>query len=352
MENDMNVLDNQSNDNSLQNNIQQGILTPDNSSQVPNNIEPVPMPAEVPVNIESAPMPAQVPANVEPTPINNQIQASIEPATVPTQIQDNIPNEPVTETPTIPQENEVSKEEEGTKTEETTDEEETKKKLKKSRQQKQLIIIGVSVFIILAFSVWYLMSNRKEHVTIYYDPNALLTEKEADNLIKEKVEKIINIYENKGKSSEAKEAVEEVVPEGETEPKEESEEVEVAAPINNTIEEDYVTITNYDTIVKELFTENGIKELESAKFNNKQFVVKEEGTIKLLNKIPDENKFSNSNVSLSMIKIKQSEITAQVTFTTYGLKDDILTYYVMIKEIKLVKKDSNWLVDSFNYVNE
>ncbi len=354
MENDMNFLENKSNENILQNNVQNNIEPVPMPAQVPTNIEPTPMPAQVPTNIEPTPVSEQVPANIEPTPMLAQIPTNIEPATLPMQVQENIDesaaNNPVSETPTVQEEIEEKKEEGPKKSEEVLDEE-AKLKLKKAKQKKQLLIIGASVLVVIVFSVWYIISNRKEEVKIYYDPNALLTEKQADSLIREKVEKIIDVYENKGKVFEVKSAAEEIIPQEDGESKE-NEEVDIAAPIKNAVEEDYVTITNYDTIVKELFTENGIKELESVKFNNKQFVVKEEGTTQLLKNIPDENKFSKSNVSLSMVKIKQAEITAQVTFTTYGLKDDILTYYVIIKNIKLVKNENNWLVDSFDYVNE
>jgi hypothetical protein len=220
------------------------------------------------------------------------------------------------------------------------------------------------------------MNNKKDGIVLYYDPDALLSDKEADSLIKEKVEKIILVYEKQGKGIEIKEATETVEPNEstdgvettekeneETESEEDKaiekveqeekkkEDVNVAAGTQDA-DEDYVVVANYDTIVKELFTENGIKELESTKFEKKAFVVKEEGKVKFLKKLPQDNRFSKSNVSVSMIKVKQEEITAQVTLTNYGLKDDVLTYYVIIKNIKLVKKDDSWFVESFNYANE
>ena len=217
--------------------------------------------------------------------------------------------------------------------EELSDEEKLKI-AKKKKQKNQLLILGVAILIILGVSLYILSNRNNNQTTIVVDPNALLTEKEAESLIKDEIIKVINIYENQEKTFEVK-----------------KEETGESDEENKKID-DYIIVTNYDNVVKDVFSENGIKELEKVSFNKKQFVVKDEETIKVLRTIPDNNRLKENNVSLSMIKVKQNEITAQVTFTTYGLQEDILTYYVILKDIKLVKNNDKWLVESFQYVNE
>lgn len=311
IQNDINSLENTNN-----NNVQGSILS---SEAIVNSVN----------NNESATM---LTPNTTPDLINNNQQVNLPPANETPQDNTEKTNEDNNTSEQVNNNSDNSEKKEETK-EELSDEEKIKI-AKKQKQKKQLIILGIVILIILGAS-WYILSNRNNNqTTIIIDPNALLTEKEAESLINDEIVKIIDIYENQEKTFEIK-----------------KEEVEETEEENKKVE-DYIIVTNYDKIVKDIFSENGIKELESTTFNKKQFVVKDEETVKILKEIPKNNRLKENNVAISMIKVKQNEITAQATFTTYGLEEDVVTYYVIVKNIKLVKSNDKWLTESFQYVNE
>ena len=62
--------------------------------------------------------------------------------------------------------------------------------------------------------------------------------------------------------------------------------------------------------------------------------------------------YIDANISITKIDIKEKEISVTLNITKYNMKDDILNYYVFVKELKLIKNEEDWLVDSFNYLNE
>ena len=94
-----------------------------------------------------------------------------------------------------------------------------------------LIIIG-GLFLIIG--IIYSFGKKKENIT--YQENTNLTQEEASSLVLEKTREIIDLYEN---------------------PKET---FMLDREINE--ESDYLNVLNYDTIVYNMYTEKGIKEIE------------------------------------------------------------------------------------------
>lgn len=214
-----------------------------------------------------------------------------------------------------------------------------KKKTKTISKNTLLIVVGF-IFLISGCILTTMQGKNKEQ-PIYIDPNAVLTNEEANSLINDLVGKVINLYEKK----EGFTIVEE-------QPKEENKEEQNKEQKEKQEENPYIEVSNYDEVIKALYTEDGIKELESTKFNKKDFVKKEEDKVYILKDIPEDNQFINSKIEVSKIDVKKESIIAVVQFTKYGLIDDDVTYYVITKNIKLVKQDNKWLISSFAYANE
>ena len=184
-----------------------------------------------------------------------------------------------------------------------------------------LIIIG-GLFLIIG--IIYSFGKKKENIT--YQENTNLTQEEASSLVLEKTREIIDLYEN---------------------PKET---FMLDREINE--ESDYLNVLNYDTIVYNMYTEKGIKEIEKTMFDNKSFVKKEEDEVFILKALPDNNKYSNCSISISDIFVNTNNIKAVVSFTRNEIdQNNALTYYVYEKNIELIKKDNKWLINTFIYSN-
>lgn len=197
------------------------------------------------------------------------------------------------------------------------------------KKNKLIIIFGL-VLLVLG-SLLFMFNKRSNTETGNGNGSRVLSNEEAESLIKETVKKVVNIYENPKAVFQVKE---------------------------DDDKEEYLKILTYDVDIKSLFTENGIKELENTKFNNKAFFLREENDVYFLENIPSDNSFIKSTVTVGNKDIKEKSINCEVTFTTYRLQDDdSLTYYVIVKELKLVKVEKEndealWLVESFKYNNE
>ena len=190
------------------------------------------------------------------------------------------------------------------------------------KKNKILIILGV---LLIASGMVLYISTKHNEVTQEFHEEELKTS-DAEAIIKEKISKIIKVYES---------------------PKEifEIEENE------NDEESEYYTVLNYDTIIDSLFTPEGKKELENTKFNNKNFVVKTESSISILKSIPQANQFKDGNCYTENIKIDEDTITSDVTIYSNYLVEDRLSYYLNVKSIKLIKNNNDWLIDTFIYNN-
>ena len=190
------------------------------------------------------------------------------------------------------------------------------------KKNKVLIILGV---LLIVCGMGLYISTKHNEVTeeIYEDE---LTANDAEAIIKEKISKIIKVYESPKEVFEIEE-------------KENSEESE------------YYTILNYDNVIDSLFTPEGKKELENTKFNNKNFIIKNETSISILKSIPQANQYKDGDCYTENIKINDDTITSDVTFYTYYLVEDRLSYYLNVKNIKLIKNNNDWLIDTFIYNN-
>lgn len=192
---------------------------------------------------------------------------------------------------------------------------------------KKHIILMITGVVFIAIGIVLSVPNNRND---FDEGNqvSILSKEEATSLINEKLDGLIGIYEKK-------------------------EETFDVINLEEEKNEGYIEINNYDSVVESKFTKNGIKELEKTIFEGKPFILKEEDKVYLLNEIPEKNNLRNSVVTVGTTTIKEKEITSEVTFSSYAVNsDDVLTYYVIQKTIKLVKDENGWLVDSFIYNNE
>lgn len=189
------------------------------------------------------------------------------------------------------------------------------------KKGKLLIIVG-GILLVLGVVLFTL---KKEKPITYEVVEEKLSKEDAISLIKEKVNTIVDIYENKEK---------------------------VFNTTSNSLEDTYLLVNNYDTVLKGIYTEKGISELETIKFGQDSFVKKEEDKVYLLKSIPQNNSYLNSTVSVEIKSNTLKEIEAVVSFSSDSTDaNDILTYYVYEKNIKLIKNDDKWYVDTFVYTN-
>lgn len=189
------------------------------------------------------------------------------------------------------------------------------------KRDKLLIIIG-GIFLVVGV---VLFSLKKEKNVTYVYEETKMNKEDAISLIIEKVSSVIDLYEKK-------ESVFNTVDESE--------------------ENKYLLVNNYEDVIKNVYTEKGINEFESIKFGNDLFVKKEEDKIYLLKKIPESNSFLNSTISVEIKSIALKSIDAVVSLSSNSLDDTgTLTYYVYEKNIKLIKLGDKWLINTFIYNN-
>lgn len=215
--------------------------------------------------------------------------------------------------------------------------------MKKLTNSTLLMLVG-AVLVLLGLVLMILNKPKQTYEQI---KSEVLSNEEAKEVVKDTLNRLIDVYESPDKVFKVVEKVTEEPADEETteEPKEE--------PVQEEMEdEEYLIISDYDSIVKTLFTEKGIKEIETVKFNDKQFIVKEEDTVKVLKELPIDNRFKGNNITIGSTKVTKDSIQSEITMTTYLLKEETLTYYVVVKNLTLIKKNDEWLIDSFKYNNQ
>lgn len=201
-----------------------------------------------------------------------------------------------------------------------------------------ILIIAGGLFLLLG-TIMFVTQGSKNNVVVV--KNGVLSQDEANALIIDTTKNIINIYENPTSAFKTEEVKRPTTVEDGTEEIEETNEYE-----------DYYLVLNYDEVVNAMFTENGIKELEQTTFEGKKFIIKESGKVYMLKEIPTENRYTDSNITINVTKIQNESIVSEITLTSYKLNDDMLTYYAIVKNLTLIKKDNTWLVDGFYYNNK
>ncbi len=231
------------------------------------------------------------------------------------------------------------------------------KKLKNST----ILMIAGAVFVLIG-AVLYITQNKNQGYV--KNSSDVISQDEAVALANETTLKIIDIYEDptsvfkveetKKEEPKIEEKTEENEEKNKEEPKEETEDPEKKTePTEEPNEyEDYYVVLNYDEVVKAMFTENGIKELEETTFDGKNFIIKDEGKVYLLKEIPEDNRYKGNTITIGTTQVLKGSIASEITITTYKLEDDMLTYYAIVKNLSLVKKDDKWLVDGFYYNNK
>jgi len=190
--------------------------------------------------------------------------------------------------------------------------------------KKSYIFIIVGVLLLVGGISLYVGTMEKPPVV---QDNLLLSMDEAKNLISEKVNHLIKVYENTSQVFDVT-----VIDENDSK-------------VNK--------INNYSEVIDTIFTENGKKEFENITFGKKKFVSKDDNGVYFLSSIPLDNSYLNSSIVLTEIDIKEDKISGIVTFTDSVVgDDDALNYYIIYKNITLVKVNDAWLIESFLYSNE
>lgn len=184
---------------------------------------------------------------------------------------------------------------------------------------------GILVFIIgilLLGSGIFLYVNKKEPVKYFEEVN--LSREKAVSVMKSLILDCISVYEDTSTFFN-------------------TEDVENSS---------YIKVLNYENI-KNIFTENGITQLESMKFGDNNFYKKEEDGVYLLKDIPSDNKIINSSISFDKVSIKSKEISSDVTFSNSFLDDnDNVLYKIITKKLIISKVNDNWYIDNFDYSNK
>ena len=238
------------------------------------------------------------------------------------------------------------------------------KKLKNPTKPMLCLMVG---FIFFFFGFMMIITKPKtEYSSNTTIVSAKLSDEEAKNLMESLLRNALNIYEKPSelfntsdayykepvKEEEEKETTkEEKKEEKKEEAKEETKEEEQKEETKE--ENNAILISNYEEIIKTIFTDNAIKQLENMEFNGNKYVVKDSDKVYFLKEIIKKNNFFlNDSYSFGTPVINENKIKCNISFNRVVIdKNDDVNYELFIKELVLVKKDDKWLIDSFNYTN-
>ena len=197
----------------------------------------------------------------------------------------------------------------------------------KNKMKQKYVIIGF-VLIVLGIIINTFFNHG---VSIQGDGS--VSKEEAAGFLATLVEKVVYVYE---KPSEVFKTEKEKIKIGE-------EEVEVTV------------LTDYDDKVKEIFTESGIKQLESMKFDGKTYINKADGKVYVSDVIGVKNKVLNSALQISNVSVNNGSTLIKGTANFYKAgtdENDVMNYYYLMKNVRLVRVDNFFYVDSFIYSND
>lgn len=193
-------------------------------------------------------------------------------------------------------------------------------------KKKALIIILIGILFL--FSGIFLYVNRKSDVRPNNGP-VILSRDEAVSVITQLINDVIKVYESPSS---------------------------IFKTSDDALENDKLVfkLENYSEVISLLFSDNGIKQLESTVFNKENFIIKKDGNVYCLKEIPVGNQYIKSKISIDQVtSIKEKEISCEVTFSSYNLDEaGVINYYVVTKNIVVVKRDNGWVIDNFDYSNE
>ena len=224
-----------------------------------------------------------------------------------------------------------------------------------SKSTMFMIVGGLFLFI---GTMLYLTRPQVQYESNTQIMTTILSVDESKTLMDSLIKNIINLYEkpdelfdvtpeNYVKQEEKKE---DTTKKDKKDTKKEEKKEEEVKEENTT---NALAINNYEEIVTKLFTEKGIKQLEDMKFNDVNYIVKDGEKVYFLNDvIGKDNKFSADVYVYGKPVITENKIRCRISFNraTIDTNDDT-NYELFIKELVIVKKDDNWLIDSFDYSN-
>lgn len=191
-------------------------------------------------------------------------------------------------------------------------------------KKKALICILAGILLIATGYILYSSKTGNINVT---NSNSELTRDEAVSIMNNIIKDVIKVYEN---PSEIFDTV--------------LEEVDGKS---------LYKINNYSDVVDKLFTEKGRKQLENTVFSTGEFFTKNEETIYFMKDIPIDNQYSTSKITIDNVSIKEDKLSCEVTLSNYVVdSEDVISYYVIVKSLTIIKVEDNWLIDEFKYNNE
>jgi len=233
--------------------------------------------------------------------------------------------------------------------------------LKNISKSTMLMIVG-GLFLFIGMMLYM---TRPQ---VQYDSNTqimttILSVDESKTLMDSLLKNIINLYEKPNELFD-------VTPEKYENPEEKKEEVKEDTSKKNTkkntkkeepiVEEEpkeettnALAVNNYEEIITKLFTEKGIKQLENMKFNDVKYIVKDGDKVYFMDDVVGkDNKFASDIYVYGKPLITENKIKCKISFNRVTIDtNDETNYELFIKELVIVKKDDNWLIDSFDYSN-
>ena len=223
-----------------------------------------------------------------------------------------------------------------------------------------LMIVGAFIFFVGL--IMYTSRPRVIYTESGQYDTGVMSEEDAKSMVESLLPKLLNIYEKpsdvfKVKDASKKEETTTEETEGEKQEEKKDEKKEEQEVINGLLIEDY------DNVMANYFTKDGITEFEKAKFEDKAYFNKVDDKVYFMNDvIPDSNKFSKDSYSISGFVIDEDEMSCKIYFSRLLINErDEVSYEVYTKKLVLVKKEKEedkkeendvWLVDSFNYANK
>ena len=197
----------------------------------------------------------------------------------------------------------------------------------KTNIKQKYVIIGF-VFIVAGIIV-----NTFFNHGVSIEGDGSISKEEAAGFLSTLVEEVVYVYE---KPSEIFKTEKQTVKIGEND-------VEVTV------------LTDYDERVKKIFSENGIKQLENMKFGGKTYINKIDGKVYVADVIGVKNKVLNSSLQIKNVTVNNSstQIKGVANFYKAGTdENDVINYYYLSKNVRLVRVDNTFYVDSFIYSND
>jgi len=111
-----------------------------------------------------------------------------------------------------------------------------------------------------------------------------------------------------------------------------------------------ILVYDYETVVNSIFSENGKKELEKVKFDGKNYVEKKDDGIYIMANIPENKKYSEWQINTKDYYMNGGNISLFIIFgKNTMLENGEMSITSKTVELKIIKSEDAWLVDSLNY---